>query len=160
MSTFEHLFNPRAIAVIGASPEANRPGAQTIRALKERGYAGGVYPVNPKYEEIAGLRCYGAIKDVPTPCDLAVIALPAELVPNMVAECGRHGVRFVVVFGGGFRESGPEGREREVRMVAAAREHGVRIIGPNCLGLVNVHTKAYAAFGSLARPPEIGRAHV
>ena len=84
MSTFEHLFNPRAIAVIGASPEANRPGAQTIRARKERGCAGGVYLVNPKYEEIAGLRCYAAIKDVPTPCDLAVIALPAELVPIWV----------------------------------------------------------------------------
>ncbi|MDB5801402.1 MAG: CoA-binding protein [Rhodocyclales bacterium] len=153
MSGFEHLFNPRAIAVIGASPEANRPGAQTIRALQERGYAGGVYPVNPKYDQIAGLRCYAAIKDVPSPCDIAVIALPAALVPDMVAECGRHGLRFVVVFGGGFRESGPEGQAREAAMVKAAREHGVRIIGPNCLGLVNVHSRAYAAFGSLARAP-------
>lgn len=153
MSNFEFLFNPRAIAVIGASPEANRPGAQTIRALQERGYAGGVYPVNPKYGELAGLPCFASVKDVPTPCDIAVIALPAALVPDMVAECGRHGVRFAVVLGGGFRESGPEGHQREQRMLAAAREYGVRIIGPNCLGLVNVHARAYAAFGSLARAP-------
>ncbi len=153
MSNFEFLFNPRAIAVIGASPEANRPGAQTVRALQEYGYKGGVYPVNPKYQELAGLRCFAAIKEVPSPCDIAVIALPAALVPDMVAECGRHGVRFAVVLGGGFRESGPEGQAREARMLSAAREHGVRIIGPNCLGLVNVHTRAYAAFGSLARPP-------
>lgn len=153
MSGFEFLFNPRSIAVIGASPDPNRPGAQTIRALQERGFEGGVYPVNPKYDEIAGLRCFASIKDVPAPCDIAVIALPAERVPDMVAQCGRNGVRFVVVFGGGFRESGPEGQAREQRMLEAARAYGVRIIGPNCLGLVNVHARAYAAFGSLARPP-------
>ncbi|MEO7726371.1 MAG: acetate--CoA ligase family protein [Burkholderiales bacterium] len=153
MSDFEFLFSPRAIAVIGASPEANRPGAQTVRALQEYGYQGGIYPVNPKYEELAGVRCFASIKDVPSPCDIAVIALPAALVPDMIAECGRHDVRFAVVLGGGFREAGPEGRAREARMLSAAREHGVRIIGPNCLGLVNVHTRAYAAFGSLARPP-------
>ncbi|MCE9638972.1 MAG: acetate--CoA ligase family protein [Betaproteobacteria bacterium] len=153
MSTFEYLFNPRSIAVIGASPEANRPGAQTIRALQDNGFKGGVYPVNPKYGEVAGLRCYAAIKDVPKPCDIAVIALPAALVPQTVDECGAYGVRFVVVVGGGFREMGKEGEEREVQMLAAARKHGVRIVGPNCLGLVNVHTRAYAAFGSLARPP-------
>jgi len=153
VSDFEFLFNPRSIAVVGASPEPNRPGAQTVRALQERGFDGGVYPVNPKYPELAGLRCFASIKDVPTPCDIAVIALPADLVPDMVAECGRHGVRFVVVFGGGFREAGPEGQDRERRMLNAARAHGVRIIGPNCLGLVNVHANAYAAFGSLARPP-------
>ena len=153
MSNFEYLFNPRSIAVIGASPEANRPGAQTIRALQDNGFKGGVYPVNPKYGEVAGLRCYAAIKDVPKPCDIAVIALPAALVPQTVDECGAYGVRFVVVVGGGFREVGKEGEEREAQMLAAARKHGVRIVGPNCLGLVNVHTRAYAAFGSLARPP-------
>ena len=153
MSKFKFLFDPRAIAVIGASVEANRPGAQTIRALQEYGYQGQIYPVNPKYQELKGLRCFAAISAVPLPCDIAVIALPADLVPDAVAACGRHGVPFAVVVGGGFREVGAEGQAREARMLSAAREHGVRIIGPNCLGLVNVHTRAYAAFGSLARPP-------
>ena len=150
---FEFLFNPRAIAVIGASPEPNRPGAQTIHALQTHGFAGAIYPVNPKYEELAQLRCYAAIDAVPLPCDIAVIALPATLVPDTIAACGRHGVPFAVVLGGGFREAGPEGQVREQRMLEAARAHGVRIIGPNCLGLANIHTRAYAAFGSLARPP-------
>jgi acetyltransferase len=153
LSKFEYLFDPRAIAIIGASVEANRPGAQTVRALQEYGYKGNIYPVNPKYGQLASLTCYASIKEVPKPCDIAVIALPAELVPATIAECGEHGVPFAVVMGGGFRESGAEGRQRELRMLEAARRHGVRIIGPNCLGLVNVHTRAYAAFGSLARPP-------
>ena len=153
LSNFEFLFNPRAIAVIGASPDPNRPGAQTIGALLERGFNGGVYPVNPKYAQLLDLRCYPSIKEVPAPCDIAVIALPAALVPDMVEQCGEHGVGFVVVLGGGFREVGKEGEAREAQMLSAARKHGVRIVGPNCLGLVNVHTKAYAAFGSLARPP-------
>ncbi|MGH8620410.1 MAG: acetate--CoA ligase family protein, partial [Burkholderiales bacterium] len=153
MGHFEFLFNPRAIAVIGASPESHRPGAQTIRALQDNGYQGSTYPVNPKYPELAGLRCYASIAEVPMPCDIAVIALPAALVPDTIAACGTHGVRFAVVLGGGFREAGKEGQAREARMLEAARQHDVRIVGPNCLGLVNVHTRAYAAFGSLARPP-------
>ena len=153
LGDFEFMFNPRAIAVIGASPEANRPGAQTIRALQDNGFTGQVYPVNPKYPALAGLRCYPSVANVPQPCDIAVIALPADLVPDTIAACGRHGIRFTVVLGGGFRESGPEGQARERRMLEAARAHGVRVVGPNCLGLVNVHARAYAAFGSLARPP-------
>ena len=153
MSDFEFLFNPRSIAIIGASPEAHRPGAQTIRALLDRGFKGGIYPVNPKYERLADLRCFPSIKETPEPCDIAVIAVPAAMVPLVMDQCGEHGVRFAVVLGGGFREVGAEGEAREAAMLAAARRHGVRIVGPNCLGLVNVHARAYAAFGSLARPP-------
>jgi acetyltransferase len=153
LGQFEFMFNPRAVAVIGASPEANRPGAQTIKALQDNGFSGRVYPVNPKYPELAGLRCYSSVGDVPQPCDIAVIALPADLVPDTIAACGKHDIRFAVVLGGGFREAGAEGQAREARMLEAARAHDVRIVGPNCLGLVNVHARAYAAFGSLARPP-------
>ncbi|MBC7779958.1 MAG: acetate--CoA ligase family protein [Proteobacteria bacterium] len=153
MGKFKYLFDPRAIAVIGASPEAHRPGAQTIRALQDNRFDGRVYPVNPKYPELAGLPCYRSIADVPKPCDIAVIALPATLVPETIAACGAQGVRFAVVLGGGFREAGEAGQRLESQMLSAAREHDVRIVGPNCLGLVNVHARAYAAFGSLARPP-------
>ena len=147
------LLNPRGIAVIGASADLSRPGGQTIRVLRERGYAGGIYPVNPKYDEIGQLKCYAAIGDVPQPCDVAVIALPAAHVPGAVADCGRAGVHHAVVLGGGFREGGEAGIALERTMLAYAREHGVRLIGPNCLGLVNVTLQAYAAFGSITRPP-------
>ena len=109
MVNLHHLFNPRGIAVVGASPGVDRAGGQTLIALKHYQYAGGVYPVNPRYPEILGFKCYAAIADVPQPCDVAVIALPAKQVIDIVAECGKHGIRHAVVLGGGFRESGPEG---------------------------------------------------
>jgi acetyltransferase len=153
MHPFERLLNPRGIAVVGASTEASRPGAQAVRALKQHGYAGRVYPVNPKYAEIEGYRCHASLADVEGECDVAVIGLPAAHVPGVIAQCAARGIRFAVVQGGGFRESGEEGAKIEAAMLDAARASGVRLIGPNCLGFVNVHTRAYAAFGSLTRPP-------
>lgn len=153
MQNLERLFNPRGIAIIGASPDFGRPGGQTMQVLTERGYRGGIYPVNPKYEAIAGHTCYDSIGSVPEPCDVAVIAVPAAQVPQMIAECGQHGVRHAVVLGGGFREGGDTGRALEAQMLENARKHDVRVIGPNCLGLVNVHAQAYAAFGSVTRAP-------
>ena len=153
MQNLELLFNPRGIAVIGASPDFGRPGGQTMQVLTERGYQGGIYPVNPKYPEIAGHPCVATIESVPQPCDVAVIALPAAQVPQVVAACGAHGVRYAVVLGGGFREGGEGGRALEAQMLQNARAHGMRLVGPNCLGLVNVHARAYAAFGSVTKPP-------
>jgi acyl-CoA synthetase (NDP forming) len=150
---FTRLFNPRGIAIIGASTEVSRPGGQTVHVLGERGYQGGIYPVNPKYQEIKGRPCYPTVGDVPGDCDLAVIALPAAQVPDAITQCGRRGLKFCVVLGGGFREAGPAGVEREQRMLAAAREAGVRLTGPNCLGLANIHDNVFAGFGSITRPP-------
>lgn len=155
MAAFERLFNPRGIAVIGASADSTRAGGQTVDALKRHGYGGGVYPINPKYDEIAGYRCYPTLQALDRICDVAVIALPAAHVAEMVTQCGACGIPYAIVLGGGFREMGPEGAAREQAMVAAARAGGVRLIGPNCLGLVNVATKAYAAFGSLTREPNL-----
>jgi acetyltransferase len=155
MSHFERLFNPRGIAIIGTSADLTRAGGQTLGALKRYQFRGGVYPVNPKYTDIAGYRCYANVQDIEEPCDVAVVALPAAHVPASIEQCGQHGIPFAVVLGGGFRETGPEGLGREQAMVAAARKHGVRIIGPNCLGLVNVPERMYAAFGSLTREPEL-----
>lgn len=155
MSSFEKLFNPRGIAIVGASPDANRPGAQTLAALARRGYAGGVYPVNPKYDEIGGRRCYASVEDVPQPCDVAVVALPAPQVCEVIALCGKRGIGYAVVLGGGFREAGEEGIALERRLLETARAAGVRIVGPNCLGYVSIHNNAYAAFGSLSKPPEL-----
>ena len=153
MQNLELLFNPRGIAVIGASPDFGRPGGQTMQVLTGRGYQGGIYPVNPKYDAIAGRPCFPSIESVPQPCDVAVIAVPAAQVPQVVAACGGHGVRYAVVLGGGFREGGEAGRALEAQMLQNARAHGMRLIGPNCLGFVNVHARAYAAFGSVTKPP-------
>jgi acetyltransferase len=152
---FARLFDPRGIAIVGASTDLSRPGGQTVDALVRLGFRGGIYPVNPRYAEIAGHRCYPSVAAIEGPCDVAVIALPAAQAAGLVAECGRRGIGFAVVLGGGFREGGPEGIARERAMLAAAREHGVRIIGPNCLGVVSVHRRAYAAFGSVTRPPRL-----
>jgi acyl-CoA synthetase (NDP forming) len=156
----EHLLNPRGIAVIGASNDPSRPGAQTVNALIARGYPGGIYPVNPKYDTLSGLPSFRAIADVPQPCDLAVIAVPAAQVPDMVAACGKRGVPFAVILGGGFRETGSAGIALEARLRETARANHVRLIGPNCLGLVNVPDKVYAGFGSLTRPPLVSAGRV
>src|SRR3954468_15179513 len=151
----DRLFNPRGIAIIGATSDLTRSGGQTVAALKNYGYAGAIYPVNPNRAEIAGLRCYRAVSEIDGVCDLAVIARPAAEVPAAMEECGAHGIPYAVVIGAGFRESGPEGAKIEADMLAAARRHGIRFIGPNGLGLVNVHSSVYAAFGSLARAPDL-----
>jgi acetyltransferase len=153
MNAFERLLNPRGIAVVGASADPARPGGQTIRALQQYGYRGGVYPVNPKYPELGGYQCHASLAGIEGECDLAVIALPATQVPATIEQCAGHGIRYAVVLGGGFREAGDAGAKIERSMLDTAHKHGVRLIGPNCLGLVNVHTRAYAAWGSLTRPP-------
>jgi acetyltransferase len=153
--SFERLFDPRGIAIVGASGDVTRFGGQTVRALNTSGYAGGVFPVNPKYAEIDGRRCYASIAKIDGPCDLAVIALPAAQVPAAVRQCGQQGIRFAVVLGGGFREMGEQGARLEADMLRAAREESVRLVGPNCIGLVNVHARVIAAFGSMTRPPKL-----
>jgi len=161
MSTgLSRLFDPRGIAIVGASADPTRTGGQTVRALVEYGYAGAILPVNPKHPEIAGLRSYPSVRAIDLPCDVAVVALPAARVPRVIEECGEHGIGYAVVLGGGFREMGAEGAAIEADMLARARRHGVRIVGPNCLGLVNVHARVFAAFGSIARAPELPRGPV
>ncbi|MFT5174849.1 MAG: acyl-CoA synthetase (NDP forming) [Gammaproteobacteria bacterium] len=153
MANLQSLFNPRGIAIVGASPGSDRAGGQTVSALLEHGYAGGIYPVNPKYEQMSGLVCYASVADITTDCDVAVIALPAELVVDAIAACGDSGIRNAVVLGGGFRESGEEGVVREALLRRTAIDKNVRLIGPNCLGFVNIHANVYAAFGSISKPP-------
>jgi acyl-CoA synthetase (NDP forming) len=153
VANLETLFNPRGIAIVGASPGSDRAGGQTIIALQERGYKGGIFPVNPKYTEISGVPCYASVADIADECDVAVIALPAKHVVDAVVACGENGVRNAVILGGGFRESGAEGIVLEAHLLKTAREKNVRLIGPNCLGLVNIHNNVYAAFGSISKPP-------
>ena len=133
--------------MIGASNDLARIGGQPLRLLTEYGYAGKVYPVNPKYNEIKGLPCYPDIAAVPGPCDVALIALSAPLVPGVIEQCGKAGVPFAIVLSAGFSEVGVEGKALQDQLLAVARTHQVRVLGPNCLGMMNLRDHARIGFG-------------
>ena len=154
-SDFGRLFRPRAVAIAGASGNPARIGGQPLHSLTQFGYAGGVYPVNPKYFELNGVICYPSLAAVPRPCDVAIIALPAALVAGAIAECGAADIPFAIVFSAGFREVGANGAALQDELVAAARKSGVRVIGPNCQGVLNLLTRSYCGFGSLFQKPKL-----
>ncbi len=139
MRDLDYLFNPRSVAVVGASRTPGKLGYEILKNIIEAGFQGEVYPVNPKADEIMGLKCYHSVSEVPGPVDLAVVVIPARFVPDAVEEAVENGVRGFVVISGGFREVGGEGVELEERLVRAVREGGARLIGPNCQGVNNPH---------------------
>lgn len=155
MSKFKFLLEPRSIAVVGVSDDAARPGSQAVRALMRNGYQGRIFPVNPKYQEFQGLKCYPSVEAIDEDVDLVVIGVPAKGVIPVMRECAAKSVPYVTVFSGGFRESGPEGAEREQELMTIAREAGMRVIGPNCLGFASIPANVYAAFGSITRDPKL-----
>ena len=160
MGIFDGLLHPRGIAVIGASSDLTRPGGRLVEILRDWGYGGRVYPVNPKYKNVAGLPCLASPRDIDGPCDLAMIALRAENAAAAVRECGAAGIRFAVIYGGGFREAGADGRAHEAALIEAARAGGVRLIGPNCLGVLNVPDHVYCGMGPMLREPRLAAGHV
>lgn len=131
------LFEARSVAVVGASPDPRKRGHQIIRALQAAGYEGTIYPVNPKGGEILGVPVVSLIAELPAAPDLAVICTPAATTPDVVRACGERGVRGAVVLAVGFSESGAEGAALEADLLAASREAGVRLIGPNTSGILN-----------------------
>src|SRR3954463_5712667 len=120
MNKFGRLFEPHSIAVVGVSDDAARPASQTVRALLKNGYAGKIFPVNPKYEQFEGMKCYASVAGIPEDIDLVVIGVPAKGVLPVVEECAGKRVPFAVILSGGFRESGAEGMEREQRLLEIA----------------------------------------
>lgn len=147
----DHLFNPRAVAIIGATQDARRAGGAPLWSLTHLGYAGKVYAVNPRYRELDGRPCYASVESVPERCDLAVIAVPATEVPNAIEACGRAGIDRAVILSAGFREIGERGAELEARLQAALKVSGVRAVGPNCIGMMNLRNRVFAGFGSAFR---------
>ncbi len=133
-----HFFDPDGIMVIGASSNPEKIGYVVLESLKNS-YRGRICPINPKGGEILGLKVYESMEDAPQ-CDMAVIVLPASKVPDAVERFGRHGGKAAVVISGGFKELGGKGAEYEDEMVRKAREYGVRIIGPNCIGVLDTTT--------------------
>jgi acyl-CoA synthetase (NDP forming) len=129
--SIEAPLRPRSIAILGASADFNKLNGRTLKALIDKGYAGRLYPVNPKYSEIAGLPCYPDVASLPGAVDLAVVALPAQHVPQTLRELGTKGVAAAVVFSPGFSEIGGDGVALERELKAAIRESGVRVLGPN-----------------------------
>jgi acetyltransferase len=130
------LFSPKSVAVIGASGRPNAIGEVVFGNMLESGYKGLLYAVNPAREEVQGQRAYASIEDIETPVELAVICTEAETVPDIIEACGKHGVRAAVVLSAGFTETSGRGAALERAMLAHAKNHGVRIIGPNCLGII------------------------
>ncbi len=142
----EALFYPRSVAVIGAAREEGKLGHAVLSNIIEFGYQGPIYPVNPKADELLGLEAYPSVLDIPDSPDLGVIVVPARTVADVVSDCGRKGVRAVIVITAGFREIGPEGVVAEQEVVRRAREAGMRLLGPNCLGLINTENDLDATF--------------
>lgn len=142
------LFNPHSIAVIGASDDPTRIGGLPIRFLLQHGYAGKIFPVNPKYKEIAGLPCFPALTDIPEPVDLALIGIPRQLVFEAVKECAAKRVPFAILFSAGYAEMGEEGRKEQEDLRKLVRQVGIRVVGPNCIGIINTHDHVASSFTS------------
>jgi acetyl coenzyme A synthetase (ADP forming)-like protein len=129
------FFEPSSVAVVGASREPGKLGHEILRNIIDAGYKGNLYPVNPKADEILGLKCYPSVKEIPASVDLVVIAVPAKITPRVIAECGEKGITAAIVISGGFREAGDAGAELERQLLRFAKKAGVRIVGPNCQGI-------------------------
>jgi acetyltransferase len=129
------LFNARSVAVFGASEREDSVAGTLFHNLRQAGYTGEVYPVNPKYETVFGERCYASAGELPAVPELALIATPASTVVSIMQACGQHGIRHAIVLSAGFREVGEQGMVLEDALVAIARQYGIRFIGPNCLGI-------------------------
>lgn len=130
------LFAPQSVAVFGASDRVDAVGQIVFHNMLESGFQGALYPVNSRVAEVQGRRAYAEIADIEGPVELAVIATPPQTVPGIIEACGRHGVKAAVIITAGFGEIGPEGRELERQVLENAREYGIRLVGPNCLGVM------------------------
>lgn len=135
------LLNPRFIAVIGASAQGGR-ATGAVRNLQELGFTGAIYPVNPKYESVLGLKCYPSLEAIPGPVDLVCIGIPSEHVVSALKEAHRKGVRAAVVFASGYAEAGDVGRARQRELEDFGRHTGMAICGPNCLGVLNFNARS------------------
>ena len=147
--SIKRLLTPRSVAVIGASRSPDKVGQALVRHLVRGGFTGPVYAVNPGATAVFGVAAYPSVRDVPGDVDLAVVAVPAEAVIDVVHDCAAKGVKGLVVVSAGFAETGADGRERQAELVRIARSHGMRVVGPNCLGIVN-NDPAYSLNASMA----------
>ncbi len=155
ISSMLPLFQPESIAIIGASSNPAKPSGQPLVALTSCGFKGQVYPVNPKYKTLLDLPCYPSLRDVPGKVDLAIIAVPAKLTLPALHDCATKGVKSVIIFTSGFAEVGPEGARLQQEIAFAAKEAGMRICGPNCMGIFSARNALMANFAITELPERV-----
>ena len=131
------LFTPRAVALIGASADPTKNSGRPQRFLKAHGFTGDVYPINPGRDEVQGVPAFKSVTQVPGPVDHAFVMVPAKHVEDAIRDCGAKGVPVATIYSDGFAETGAEGRKMQERLVATARKAGVRLIGPNSMGVIH-----------------------
>ncbi len=146
------LFEPHSIAVFGASEKADGVGTNILNNLIKSGFSGEIYPINPKYQEIHGLRCYKSIEELDNPVDLAVVAAPTSSVISIIHQCGANGVNSMIIQTAGFGECGDRGKRLEKTLMETARHHGIHVLGPNCLGLMRPDIGLDATFLNTPAP--------
>ncbi len=148
----ERLFSPRSIAVVGASADLDKLTGRTVKALLDFGYEGRVYPVNPKYDAVGGLPALKDAAEIPEGTDVAVLSIPARLIPETLEKCGRRKIPFAVVYSSGFAETGDTSLQEEI--VSVARRERIRVLGPNCQGFANFAENIPVTFsGALYNAP-------
>ena len=151
------LFRPRSVAIIGASRTPGKVGHILTKNIIESGFPGDVYPINPNADEILGKNCYPSVSDVPDEIDLAVVCIPSAYVLRVAEECGEKGVKALIVISAGFKEIGHEGAILEERLVEIGAKYGMRIQGPNCLGIINTAAPLNLSFATgMPRKGRIG----
>jgi len=148
------FFDPKSVAVVGASRQKGKVGHEIVAALVAGKFPGDVFPVNPNADEVEGLKCYPNLKEIGSAPDLAVIVVPPKFAAGVMSECGQVGVKAVIIITAGFKEIGPEGKKLEDEILQIARRSGIRVIGPNCLGVMVPGKRLNASFGG--ELPEIG----
>ncbi|MCQ6275366.1 acetate--CoA ligase family protein [Bacillus sp. V3B] len=160
LDSLKPLLDPNSIAIIGASSDLTKIGGLPIKSLLDFKYQGRIFPINPKYEEIAGLTCYPHISHVPYEIDLAIIVLPSSLVLQTVRDCGTHGVKSIIVMSAGFSEIGEQGRRNQEELTKIANNYGMRILGPNTVGMFNLKKGAIANFAITSSLGEVPKGRI
>lgn len=148
------LFNPASIAIVGATNDVGRIGGVPLELMLRRGYQGRLYPINPKYTEVQGLKAFPTLAAVGAPIDMAIVAVPAQVVPQTLEDAIVAGVKSLVLFSSGFAEVDEAGRAAQEQLAARARSAGVRLLGPNCLGVMAFRAGIYATFSPAPRAGE------
>lgn len=143
----EKFFNPDSVAIVGASEKKGKVGAEILANMIEAGYKGKIFPVNRKAETINGLKCYPDIESIGQVPDVVIIVIPAKAVPAVMQQCAKIGVKSVIIIAAGFKEIGKEGRGLEQQVIQIAKQSGIRVIGPNCLGVIVPANRLNASFG-------------